>query len=83
MYPYRQRSMPATKWFWLHLRATNRYGPSVTRSCSLRGSEVALRKALDFINTYPAMQNPRSFRSVIEEGLDEYVGFYAPGDTHR
>lgn len=43
------------------------------------GSEVALRKALDFINTHPAMQNPRSFRSVIEEGLDKYVGFYVPG----
>ncbi|HMF78809.1 MAG TPA: type 1 glutamine amidotransferase domain-containing protein [Bryobacteraceae bacterium] len=43
------------------------------------GSEVALQKALDFINTYPAVQNPRSFRSVIEEGLDRYVGFYIPG----
>ena len=43
------------------------------------GSEGALRKALDFVKTYPAMQNPRSFRSVIEEGLDKYVGFYSPG----
>ncbi len=43
------------------------------------GSEAALRKALDFINTHPAMQNPRSFRSVIDEGLDKYVGFYSPG----
>jgi putative intracellular protease/amidase len=43
------------------------------------GSEVALRKALNFVDTYPAMQTPRSFRSVIENGLDEYVGFYAPG----
>ncbi len=43
------------------------------------GSEVALRRALDFINTHPAMQRARSFRSVIEEGLDQFVGFYAPG----
>jgi putative intracellular protease/amidase len=43
------------------------------------GSEVSLQKALDFINTDPAMQNPRSFHSVIEGGLDEYIGFYAPG----
>jgi putative intracellular protease/amidase len=43
------------------------------------GSEEALREALNFMNTYPAMQNPRSFRSVIEEGLDKYIGFFAPG----
>jgi putative intracellular protease/amidase len=43
------------------------------------GSEEALRKALDLLQTYPAMQNPRSFRAVIGEGLDKYVGFYAPG----
>jgi putative intracellular protease/amidase len=43
------------------------------------GSEAALRRALDFIDTHPAMQKPRSFRSVIEEGLDKYVGFYVPG----
>jgi putative intracellular protease/amidase len=43
------------------------------------GSEVALQRALDFINTDPTMQNPRSFHDVIEEGLDRYVGFYAPG----
>jgi putative intracellular protease/amidase len=43
------------------------------------GSEAVLQKALDFANTYPAMQNPRSLRSVIDEGLDKFVGFYAPG----
>lgn len=42
-------------------------------------SEDALKKALDFANTYPAMQKPRSLRSVIEEGLDQYIAFYAPG----
>jgi putative intracellular protease/amidase len=42
-------------------------------------SEAALRQALDFVNIHPAMQNPRSFRSVIDDGLDRYVGLYAPG----
>ena len=53
--------------------------PASAVAAHFGGSEVALRKALDFVNTHPAMQNPRSFRSVIEEGLDKYVGFYAPG----
>jgi putative intracellular protease/amidase len=42
-------------------------------------SEVALRQALDLANTHAAMQNPRSFRSVIDDGLDAYVGLYVPG----
>jgi putative intracellular protease/amidase len=42
-------------------------------------SQEALQKALDFANTYPAMRHPRSFRSVIDEGLNRYVGLYAPG----
>ena len=42
-------------------------------------SQEALRQALEFANTYPAMQNPRSFRSVIDGGLDRYVGLFAPG----
>ena len=75
--------MPATKWFWLRLAAKAVMDPESTVASHFGGSEVALRKALDFVNTYPAIQNPRSFRSVIEEGLDKYVGFYAPGDTHR
>jgi putative intracellular protease/amidase len=41
--------------------------------------EDALEKALAFANTYPAMQEPRSLRSVVEEGLDEYIAFYVPG----
>ena len=53
--------------------------PQSTVASHFGGSEEALRKALDFVHTHPAMQNPRSFRSVIEEGLDKYVGFYAPG----
>lgn len=42
-------------------------------------SEVALRQALDFANTHAAMQSPRSFRAVIDDGLDAYVGLYVPG----
>jgi len=53
--------------------------PQSARAAHFGGSEEALQKALDFMNTHPAMQNPRSFRSVIEEGLNEYIGFYAPG----
>ena len=43
------------------------------------GSDAVLQEALKFANAHPAMQNPRSFRAVIEEGLDKYVAFYAPG----
>jgi putative intracellular protease/amidase len=53
--------------------------PQSATAAHFGGSEATLRKALDFMNTHPAMQNPRSFRSVIEEGLDKFVGFYAPG----
>jgi putative intracellular protease/amidase len=53
--------------------------PQSAAAAHFRGSEAALQNALDFVNSYPAMLNPRSFRSVIEDGLDEFVGFYAPG----
>jgi putative intracellular protease/amidase len=43
------------------------------------GSEEALNKALDFVATYPAMQNPRSLRSVITEGLENYAAVFIPG----
>jgi hypothetical protein len=43
------------------------------------GSEEALQKALNFVGTYPAMQKPRSLRSVIEEGLKNYIGVFVPG----
>ena len=29
--------------------------------------------ALTFVRTYPGLQKPRSLRSIIEEGLDEYA----------
>jgi putative intracellular protease/amidase len=53
--------------------------PQSATAAHFGGSEVALRKALDFVNAHPAMQELRSFRSAIEEGLDKYIGFYAPG----
>jgi putative intracellular protease/amidase len=43
------------------------------------GSEKELQRALDFVRTYPAMQNPRSLRAVIEEGLKDYRGVFVPG----
>jgi putative intracellular protease/amidase len=53
--------------------------PASAIAAHFHGSNAALAMALDFINTHPAMQTPRSFRSVIEEGLDQHVGCYAPG----
>jgi putative intracellular protease/amidase len=43
------------------------------------GNEEALQKALDFVATNSAIQNPRSIRSAIDEGLDTYVGVFVPG----
>jgi putative intracellular protease/amidase len=42
-------------------------------------SEAALQRALDFVATSPGLQNPQSIRSVIEQGLEGYVGVFAPG----
>jgi putative intracellular protease/amidase len=41
--------------------------------------EKALNKALEFVEKYPAMQNPVSLRSLVENGLDEYTGVFVPG----
>jgi putative intracellular protease/amidase len=43
------------------------------------GSEVKLQQALTFVATNPALQHPRSIRSVIDAGLDDYIGVFAPG----
>jgi putative intracellular protease/amidase len=43
------------------------------------GDEAALERALKFVNTDPAMQRPRSLRSVIDDGLDDYLAVYVPG----
>jgi putative intracellular protease/amidase len=43
------------------------------------GSEAELRKAFDFVTTDSVMQNPRSIRSAIDSGLENYVGVFVPG----
>jgi putative intracellular protease/amidase len=43
------------------------------------GDEAALRAALDFVEKDPRMVAPSTLRSVIEEGLDGYVGMFIPG----
>jgi putative intracellular protease/amidase len=43
------------------------------------GSEAALQKALDFVAGNPGLRLPRSIRSVIDQGLDDYLGVFAPG----
>ena len=42
-------------------------------------SEAELQKALDFVATSPGLQNPVSIRSVIDQGLEHYIGVFAPG----
>jgi putative intracellular protease/amidase len=42
-------------------------------------SETKLRAAIDFAASTSALQAPRSIRSAIEEGLDNYVGIFVPG----
>lgn len=44
-----------------------------------QNSEEAFQSALDFANTDPRMTNPRTIRSVIDEGLENYVGVFIPG----
>lgn len=43
------------------------------------GSGEALQRALNFVATCPGIQNPRSIRSTIDEGLDNYIGVFVPG----
>ena len=43
------------------------------------GSEAELQKAIDFVATSPGLQNPVSIRSVIDQGLEHYIGVFAPG----
>jgi putative intracellular protease/amidase len=42
-------------------------------------SGAALQQALDFVATSPGLQNPPSIRSIIDNGLQDYVGVFAPG----
>jgi putative intracellular protease/amidase len=43
------------------------------------GNEKVLQKALDFVATNSGVQRPRSIRSVIDEGLETYIGVFVPG----
>src|ERR1043166_164329 len=43
------------------------------------GSEAKLRAAIDFAASSPDIQLPHSIRSVIDEGLRDYVGVFVPG----
>ena len=43
------------------------------------GDEARFRVALDFVAKDPRMMVPRRLRSIIEEGLDGYVGLFIPG----
>jgi putative intracellular protease/amidase len=43
------------------------------------GSEAKLREAIDFAASSPDIQLPHSIRSVIDEGLRDYVGVFVPG----
>jgi putative intracellular protease/amidase len=42
-------------------------------------SDDTLQRALEFVASYPAMRSPHSMRSIINQGLDEYVAVYVPG----
>jgi putative intracellular protease/amidase len=41
--------------------------------------DKAFHAAVDFVQNDPRIRNPRSLRSVIDDGLDGYVGMFIPG----
>jgi putative intracellular protease/amidase len=41
--------------------------------------QAAWQRALTFVDTYPSMQNPKTLKAVLSEGLDCYLGVYVPG----
>lgn len=57
--------------------------PVMDRSSAIaehfENSEEELKKALEFVDKYPAMQNPVTLRSLVENGLDKYAGVFVPG----
>jgi putative intracellular protease/amidase len=53
--------------------------PRSSQASHFGGSEQALQDALTFFETFPAMQAPRSLRSLIDEGLERFVGVFVPG----
>src|SRR5262245_34985926 len=43
------------------------------------GDEAAYKRARAFFNEHPSMNQVRTLRSVIDEGLDQYAAFFTPG----
>ena len=43
------------------------------------GDEAAYGRARKFFNEHPSMNQVRTLRSVIDEGLDQYAAFFTPG----
>jgi putative intracellular protease/amidase len=41
--------------------------------------EQGLKRAVELVEKHPAMQHPRSLKSVVSEGLDKYIAVYVPG----
>ncbi|MEP0838609.1 type 1 glutamine amidotransferase domain-containing protein [Coleofasciculus sp. FACHB-64] len=39
----------------------------------------ALQRAIAFLDSYPSMQNLKTLKAVLSEGLDRYIGVYVPG----
>lgn len=42
-------------------------------------NQAALQQALTFVDTYPSLQNPKTLKTILSEGLDQFVGIYVPG----
>ncbi|MBE9166702.1 type 1 glutamine amidotransferase domain-containing protein [Pleurocapsales cyanobacterium LEGE 06147] len=42
--------------------------------------QAAWQRALTFVDTYPSLQNPKTLKTVVSEGLERYLGVYVPGD---
>jgi putative intracellular protease/amidase len=43
------------------------------------GDEKAYRQARDFFDNHPSMNTGRTLHSIVEEGLDHYIGVFVPG----
>ena len=43
------------------------------------GDEAAYKRAWAFFNDHPSMNQVRTLRSVLDEGLEKYVAFFTPG----
>ncbi len=55
------------------------YRPGLDAVGHFENDEAAYRKAKEFFANHPAMNNVRTLRDVIAEGLDNYAGVFVPG----